>query len=102
MTQSRPLTVATLKRAAARHGGTVEGGVIGRSASYNVDAPDGMIWSSCGLHYLCLGWYAGGPNGAATWPEEKQDALADALERVEHGVEPCQDDECDICDPNPE
>ncbi len=97
-TAHKPLTIADLRRAAAQYGGTVDGGIIGRYASYNVDAPDGKVWACEFFHALHLDWHVG-DGGRPTWPAEKQDALADAIERMGMGLEDCDDPECDSCHP---
>ena len=94
----KKLTLADLKRAAAGHGGTVEGGVIGRHGSYKRDAPDGQRWSCSAVHALALCWWAN-EDGSPTWPSEKQDAITDAIERISDGVETCDDPDCGYCRP---
>ncbi len=92
------ITIATLKREAARHGATISGGVIGHRAEYVVDAPDGKIWAGAGCHGLCLGWWAN-ESGSPTWPKEKAEAIRDAIERMAEGVAECDDPTCDYCRP---
>ncbi len=56
-----------------------------------VDAPDGYVWS-CGGDIHCLV-----ANNQA-WPEGgKQELWQDLYERMIHGIELCELDDCDMC-----
>jgi hypothetical protein len=58
-----------------------------------IDAPDGKLWASDGLHCLVH----------SQWDDQPTIELwRDALERVRAGLEPCEDDECDYCHPETE
>ena len=99
---SKRLTIADLRRAAARVGGTVEDHCSERRAEYQVLAPDGMLWGTTGdIHALVLGWWAN-ERGGPEWPKEKQEAIADAIERIGEGLCVCDDPECVWCHPEEE
>jgi hypothetical protein len=70
---------------AARYGATVE---ESRGMIY-VDAPARQVWEANGCHVLAAAYEEG----------EKQHAWRDLLERMDYGLEPCQDAECDTCGP---
>ncbi len=96
------LTIRDLKRAAARVGARVEqdpwqaAGPLRpneRWTCYQVIAPDRHVWMcDGGIHMLRVEW-------CNHFPEHKHEAIKDAIERIAYGTEPCQDDECDFCDP---
>jgi hypothetical protein len=97
MTTTR-LSIKDLQAAAARLGATVENHCGPRTACYMVDAPAGKVWVCSGdIHCLVLEWR--GTSARPTWPEEKQDAIADAIDRISRGLTDCDDPDCDYCHP---
>jgi hypothetical protein len=92
------LSVKDLQSAAAKLGATVENHCGYRVAEYQVVAPDGKVWATTGdIHFLVLNW--NGTSSRPTWPEEKQSAIADAIERISHGLADCELPDCDVCHP---
>lgn len=88
-------TMNTLLAAARRHGATIDR----EQEDYGhvtVDAPAGRVWAGDFVHGLCLSWLAM-ENGRPEWPEQKRDAIADAVERMNYGTTPCEIDDCDVC-----
>ncbi|HYE16827.1 MAG TPA: hypothetical protein VEA69_00160 [Tepidisphaeraceae bacterium] len=86
----RGFTVQTLRNKARRYGATVEGGVVGKHASYNIDAPQGKVWAASSTHALAVYW-------RTDEPAYRNDSIVDALERMEEGLADCDDPDCDIC-----
>jgi hypothetical protein len=76
---TRKLTLKDVEREAAKHGATVEIDDVGRSTRGNVCAPDGKKWDG-DLHSLVFDWW--GTINRPTWPEEKQAALEDVINRM--------------------
>jgi hypothetical protein len=68
---------------AARYGATVQEG----EGIVFVDAPTRQLWEANGCHVLAAAWE----------PGEKPSAWRDLLERMDYGLEPCQDEACDTC-----
>ena len=86
-------TVKTLKAKAERLGATVEGGPVGRWYRYNIDSPAGKVWTCTGdTHCLVVEWL----NGDEAF---RNNAITDALERMEMGLSDCDNPECDYCHP---
>lgn len=76
------LTLGCLKAAARKVGATVEeDDGNGRREGVDVVAPDGEMWSDGGCVCLVVLWDEGDR-------QDKQDALKDAIERIECGLEP--------------
>ncbi len=99
VTTTQSLTIADLKRAAAQVGGTVDEHPGPGFARYNVDAPAGKVWATTGdIHAICLSWETR-DDGCPIWPQDKQGAIADAIDRIAEGVAACDDPECDTCYP---
>lgn len=94
------MNIADLKRAAKEFNGTITGTITDKVSSYYVDAPEGYKWSCSGIHYLYLHWNM--MDGKPLWAQEKQEAIADAIDRISQGIETCDDPDCDICNPDPE
>jgi hypothetical protein len=65
---------------------------LGHYARYVVDAPYRKLWAASSTHGLVVTWQSG--DGA-----DKQDALKDALDRMEYGLTECDEAECDTCEP---
>lgn len=87
-------TIRDVRRAAAKLGGTVEGGhrrpsperSIFAPWDYTVDAPPHHVWIGLGVHAFVTEWYHA---------DESAEAIADMLETIRAGVEPCPPDcEC--------
>ena len=98
-TTTRLLTKADLRRAASRFGGTLDEQVYGGSLdAIIVDAPAGKLWACDAIHILSVPWWTRQAAGdeAATWND---DAVRDAISRLESGVMPCEDAECEYCHP---
>lgn len=55
-----------------------------------IAAPHGYVWRASAVHELVMC----GADGTS-WV----DLYADAIERMEHGIEKCTEAECDICHP---
>jgi hypothetical protein len=89
-------TVRDLKVAAGRFGGTVECDQHGEYGwyTYQAIAPAGRVWGCSGdIHMILVEW-------RKEWPEGKQEAIVDAIDRIGHGVDDCPyGDECDCCFP---
>jgi hypothetical protein len=66
--------------------------VRGHHWTWVVDSPDGMAWAANGCHTLVID-QAWGPK---EWLES---ALDDVIERMELGLHPCDDAECEYCHP---
>ena len=93
MNEVRRFDLTTLRKAAARMGATVDHRHIGRWHSCNVDAPHGKVWSCTGdIHSLVVEWQ----DGDEVW---RNNAVADALDRMACGLADCDDPECDHCHP---
>lgn len=90
LNSERGFTVATMKRKAATYFATVSGGVIGKQACYNIDAPRGKVWAASDTHALAVYW-------RTDEPAYKQEAITDALERMEYGVADCDIPDCENC-----
>lgn len=89
------LTIRDVQKAAGCVGATVNLRQS-RYGEVSVDAPDGMVWSCSGTHMLVTSWWQ--ENGKSPdFPEEKQSGLADVIERIQHGCEPCDLEDCDVC-----
>ena len=74
------MSFAKLKQEVKKLGGKITGGLVGRYYSYHLEAPDGHVWGATGdTTQLALEWKAGDKK----W---KEDAIADALDRVSYGV----------------
>lgn len=57
-----------------------------QSGFWNVDAPTGYVWCASGTHQLTV------------WVEpNKADAIDDCLNRMVHGIEPCDNYGCELC-----
>jgi hypothetical protein len=69
-----------------------------RFGQITLESPAGSVWAANSCHTLLMDW---GPlEGTASWRQTMiKDAIADALERLEDGVTPCGDPECDYCHP---
>lgn len=95
MNDVKLLTVATLRRAAKKHGATVHDTSEGRVVSYGVEAPAGTMWAGAQCHELVVWWYRGNPS----W---KHEPIADTIQRMADGVMPCPDlaseEGCDWCE----
>jgi hypothetical protein len=87
------MTINDLKREAKKHGATIETDDGGRWYVYQCCTPKGKTWDASGTHMLCV-----------TWRDamDKDDAINDALERMQHGVSDCDDENCDYCHPEEE
>jgi hypothetical protein len=88
-------TLSTLRRAAAKHGGTLDVCDVGRTVDVNIDAPDGKLWACDELHWLCVSWHKGMGEHSG-----KHEYIADAIERMARGVVDCPDAECEVCHPD--
>ena len=98
ITPIRP-TLASVKAAARIQGATVDESTI-RAQFVNVDAPDRMVWVASGTHALLVSWDTPGTSyGGRSDPKEKRDAIADVMERMASGLTPCEEPECDACNP---
>lgn len=86
------MTATFLKGQVRRAGGELTGGKIGRWHVYHCEAPAGNVWAASSTHALRVEWR----EGDRRWREE---AIADALERMAYGVADCDDEECDYCHP---
>ena len=56
----------------------------------HVTAPDGWICAMTDLHYIDYHY-------APEVPEQRQEALGDAIEDWGSGLDPCEIDDCEIC-----
>jgi len=73
------MNLATLKRAAAKVGATVENDSSGNWICYQIIAPDGKWWAeSCGPH-LAVNTARGNKDWLA-------DAIKDGIDRIESGL----------------
>lgn len=86
--------LAKLVRAAAKYEGTVD---YQPGAEFvNIDTPPGKIWAANGGHTIVAdGGHAHLHVFAKKW---RADALADALNQIEHGVYDCDTPDCDVCE----
>lgn len=92
-TSKKKLTLMTLRAAAKKLGAEVNGETIDNEACYTVDAPAGKVWETTGdVHMLTVWWRTDEPGF-------RDNAIADALERMELGLTDCDDPECDYCHP---
>lgn len=86
-------TLNQLRKAAARHGATVDHRSVGKWHLVNVDAPQGKVWSCDGsIHTLALEWQT----VDSGWRDA---AIEDCLGRMEYGTMDCEEPDCDICHP---
>jgi hypothetical protein len=83
------MTTTDLKRAAAKHGGTVEDESGQRWKVYQCVSPEHRRWIEGGVHAIRVEWEPAQRD--ATWKDE---VIADAIERMNHGTESCPLD-CD-------
>lgn len=81
------LTLAHVKRAAARFGATVERDDYHDSWALQVVAPAGKVWCE-GPHCLKADCFP------YDKPEERQAVYADLISRIEFGVEECNCPDC--------
>jgi hypothetical protein len=80
-----------LKATMAKVGGKIKLAYRNRRlCRYLLDSPAGKVWASDNLHCLVLQW-------ELDWSGLEE--IADALQRVEHGLDDCDDPECDYCCP---
>lgn len=82
-------TKAKAMAVAQRYGATVvdQSGV--QEHYYCFDAPRGYIWKSDGIHILVASQYRGPWGTASMWK--------DIIDRMEYGIEPCLDKDCEFC-----
>ena len=85
------MTVQWLRRVTTiRHGGRLEDDSSGRESVYQCCAPKGFVWRCDFLHTLKVQWSA---------QSEQSFAIGDAIERMNHGLQPCDVADCEICNP---
>ena len=87
---AKRITLATLKAAAAKFGGTVEDTSSGYHYSLVADTPKGKIWNATDCHCIV----ADTNDDLAEWRQEARNAL---LKDIKLGVSDCDDPDCDIC-----
>jgi hypothetical protein len=86
-------TAETLRQKAKQCGATVERSPAGRTERYNVEAPPGKVWAATGdTHCLVVEWYAADKVG-------RDQAIADALDRMQEGLADCENEDCEYCHP---
>lgn len=71
-----------LKAAARQYNATMTCESIGKSCVWQVDAPNGFVWSEGGVHAIKVEWI----HGDSAW---KADAIQDAISRIGFGLERC-------------
>jgi hypothetical protein len=76
----------TMTNVAKSFGATVEIDPAGESVTINVDAPRYQVWKATQTH--CL--------NDSTFKPYKPD-YSDLIERMNYGIEPCTDSECEWC-----
>jgi hypothetical protein len=85
-------TIHALKKAVLLKGGTITGGRNGRYTKYDIESPKGFLWAATGdIHTMCVMWWHSDKR-------DKQDAIADAIERVSEGLCECATPNCSICE----
>jgi hypothetical protein len=91
MENTKRVTLIAVRRVAERFGATVDERHTGFNArgneyAVNVDLPPGKTWRANGLHNIC------------SVSDDRNDACADAVDRMNYGVDEglCGED-CDIC-----
>jgi hypothetical protein len=85
-------TLDKLGRLVMAAGGKLVGESSGRWHVSQCEAPAGKVWAASSTHALRVEWRHGDSKG-------RDEAVADAIERVEEGVTDCDDEECDYCHP---
>lgn len=73
----------------ARHPGAALD-VVNSQFALVVDAPQGKVWKSCGIHCMVEEF----DNGFESF---KPKAYAEMIDRMKDGTEDCQEPDCDIC-----
>ena len=84
------MTVNDMRTEAKKHGATVENDSSKKWCVYQCCTPRGKRWSCAGVHMLKVEW-------RRDEDKYRDDAIADALDRMKCGVEECDDEECDYC-----
>jgi hypothetical protein len=85
-------TLRNLKRIAEKQGGWVDVTRLPDKVDIQVHAPEGSIWKEDGLHTNVNEYWIGDD-------ADRDVSIADAIVRVQSGLEPCTDEECDVCRP---
>ncbi len=89
--QTSAYTLADLKRAARKHGGTVVDESGGFTVCYVVDAPHGKKWKALGVHGFHVEWDRDGAE------HHRQSAIAAGIETASAGLEDCNNPNCEAC-----
>lgn len=80
-------TLPELRRAVDALGGTVTENA-GHGFDIEIEAPEGKVWACDSLHFLVCSSYD---------PRDRSAVLADAFERIGHGLEDCTVTDCEVC-----
>lgn len=81
-----------IKKLAKELGATIEDASGGTTYTYNIDAPHGYTWAADGGLHCIVAWCY---RGDKSWCDEM---WADALERMQCGIEKCDEIDCEMCD----
>lgn len=79
-------TLATAKKVAAKYGATLVDDKVGNTHECRCEAPHRHIWKCSDLHELISSAYR-------PWKPD----YADIIDRMEYGIEPCTDPDCEWC-----
>jgi hypothetical protein len=93
--KSKRVTLADVRREAAKHGAEVDeqgSGYSGRYYGVIVDLPAGKVWNANLSHSI----YENSPADRAEW---RSGVCADAIDRMREGTSDCEDPDCEHCHP---
>ncbi len=74
-------TFSELKKAVRRAGGTLVCESFANNIVWQIEAPDGKLWVEGGVQWIRVDWQ----RGDSAW---RDDAIQDAMSRLQHGLEP--------------